>query len=77
MLAAILDGVVRGTEATVAGLVFGVNGAVGFASTAIVAVIIENFGGYGSMYIYVGALTAAAGIIVLFTPFPKYDPNAS
>ena len=77
MLAAILDGVVRGTEATVAGLVFGVNGAVGFASTAIVAVIIENFGGYGSMYIYVGALTAAAGIIVLFTPFPKYGPNAS
>ena len=77
MLAAILDGVVRGTEATVAGLVFGINGAVGFASTALVAIIIENFGGYGSMYIYVGALTAAAAIIVLFTPFPKYDPNAS
>ncbi len=73
MLAAILDSVVRGTEATVAGLVFGINGAVGFASTLLVATIIEDFGGYGSMYIYVGALTAAAGVIVVLTPFPKYD----
>ena len=75
MLAAILDGVVRGTEATVAGLVFGINGAVGFASTAAAAIIIEYYGGYGSVYIYVGALTAAAAIIVLFTPFPKYGPD--
>lgn len=73
MLAAILDSVVRGTEATVAGLVFGINGAVGFASTALAAAIIENFGGYGSVYIYVGALTALALIIVILTPFPKYQ----
>ena len=75
MLAAILDGVVRGTEATVAGLVFGINGAVGFASTTLAATIIENFGGYGSMYIYVGALTVVSGIIVILTPFPKYEPH--
>ena len=55
-----------------AGLVFGINGAVGFASTVLVAVIIENLGGYGSMYVYVGMLTAVAGVIVLFTPFPNY-----
>jgi len=67
-----LDAAARGTEATVAGLVFGINGAVGFASTLLVAYIIDNWGGYGSMYIYVGILTAAAGIIVLLTPFPNY-----
>ena len=72
MLAGILDAAVRGTEATVAGLVFGVNGAVGFGSTLLVAYIIENLGGYGSMYVYVVILTAVAGIIVLLTPFPNY-----
>ncbi len=72
MLAGILDAAERGTEATVAGLVFGINGAVGFASTLLVAYIIDNLGGYGSMYIYVGVLTAVAGVIVLLTPFPNY-----
>ncbi len=77
MLAGILDAAARGTEATVAGLVFGINGAVGFASTLLVAYIIDNLGGYGSMYIYVGVLTAAAGIIVLLTPFPNYRTQES
>ena len=77
MLAAILDGVVRGTEATVAGLVFGINGAVGFASTLVAAIIIEDFGGYGAMYMYVGALTGVAAVIVAVTRFPKYDPQAA
>lgn len=72
MLAGILDAAERGTEATVAGLVFGINGAAGFASTVLVAFIIESLGGYGSMYIYVGILTAVAGVIVLLTPFPNY-----
>ena len=75
MLAGILDAASRGTEATVAGLVFGINGAVGFASTLFVAYIIDNLGGYGSMYIYVGILTAIAGVIVLLTPFPNYKPE--
>ena len=72
MLAGILDAASRGTEATVAGLVFGINGAVGFASTLLVTYIIDSLGGYGSMFVYVGALTAVAGVIVLFTPFPNY-----
>ena len=72
MLAGILDAAERGTEATVAGLVFGINGAVGFASTVFIAFIIDNLGGYGSMFVYVGILTAVAGGIVLFTPFPNY-----
>jgi hypothetical protein len=41
----------------------------------LAATIIENFGGYGSMYIYVGALTVISGIIVILTPFPKYEPQ--
>ena len=72
MLAGILDAAYRGTEATVAGLVFGINGAAGFLSTLMVVFIIDSLGGYGSMYIYVGILTAVAGVIVLFTPFPNY-----
>ncbi len=72
ILAGILDAADRGTEATVAGLVFGINGVAGFASNVFVAFIIESLGGYGSMYVYVGILTAVAGVIVLFTPFPNY-----
>ena len=72
MLAGILDAAERGTEATVAGLVFGINGSVGFASTLLVAYIIDHLGGYGTMYIYVGILTAVAGVIVALTPFPNY-----
>lgn len=76
MLAAILDAVARGTEATVAGLVFGINGAVGFASTLLVTYIIENFGGYASMYLYAAALTALALLIVALTPFPTHQPES-
>ena len=72
MLAGVLDGAERGTEATVAGLVFGVNGAIGFGSTVLVAYIIDNVGGYSSMFIYVGVLTAIAAVLVLLTPFPNY-----
>ena len=72
MLAGILDGATRGTEATVAGLVFGINGAVGFASHMLVTFIIEHLGGFGSMFVYVAALTAVAGVIVLLTPFPNF-----
>ncbi len=72
MLAGILDGAERGTEGTVAGLVFGINGAVAFASTQLVAYIIDNLGGYSSMYIYTAVLTAVAAVIVLLAPFPEY-----
>lgn len=76
MLAAMLDGVERGTEGTAAGLVFGINGAVGFGSTYLASVIITDYGGYESVFIYVGALTIAACAIVLFTRFPNYRPAA-
>ena len=72
MLAGILDAATRGTEATVAGLVFGINGAIGFGSTLLVAYIIDSLGGYGSMFVYVGILTAVACVVVLFTSFPNY-----
>ena len=68
-----LDGVERGSEATVGGLVFGINGAVGLGSHLFTPTIIDDFGGFGSVYIFVGALTALAGVIVVFTPFPRYD----
>ena len=72
MLAGILDGVERGTEATVAGLVFGINGAVGFASSQLVGYLIATFGGYGPMFVFTGVVTGLAAIIVLVTPFPNY-----
>ena len=72
MLAAILDSVPRGNEGTVAGWVFGINGAVGFGSHLLAGAIIGENGNYGAMYVYVGVITAVAGIIVLFTPFPNY-----
>lgn len=76
MLAAILDGVERGTEGTIAGVVFGLNGIAGLGSTLLVAYIIENSGGYVSVYIYAAGLTLAALAIVLLTPFPKYNREA-
>ena len=72
MLAAILDSVVRGNEGTVAGLVFGINGAVGFGAHILTAAIIDNLGGYGAMYVFVGVLTALALVIVALTPFPNF-----
>lgn len=77
MLAAILDGVERGTEGTIAGVVFGLNGIAGLGSTLLVAYIIENLGGYVSVYLYAAALTILALIIVALTPFPQYQREKS
>lgn len=76
MLAAMLDGVERGSEATVGGLVFGINGVVGLGSHLFTPAIIDDFGGFNSVYIFVGALTALAGVIVVLTPFPRYYRGA-
>ena len=73
MLAAILDGVERGTEGTIAGVVFGLNGIAGLGSTLLIAYLIENFGGYATVYIYAAALTILALAIVTLTPFPQYN----
>ena len=72
ILAALLDVVAKGTEATASGLIFGINGVLGFGSPFIAAYIIENLGGYGSIFYYVGALTVFAAVIIAFIPFPNY-----
>jgi MHS family proline/betaine transporter-like MFS transporter len=72
ILAALLDVVDRGTEATASGLIFGVNGLLGFGSPFIAAFIINDFGGYGSIFYYVGALTVLSAVIIIFIPFPNY-----
>ena len=70
ILASVLDIVERGTEATASGLIFGINGVLGFGSPFLAAFIIEDLGGYGSIYYYVGILTFVAAVIIIFIPFP-------
>ena len=72
ILAALLDVVDKGTEATASGLIFGINGLLGFGSPFLAAFIINQLGGYGSIFYYVGALTVAAAVIIVFIPFPNY-----
>ena len=71
ILAALLDVVPRGTEATASGLIFGINGMLGFGSPFLAAFIIEDLGGYGSIFYYVGALTLVSAVIISFIPFPS------
>jgi MFS family permease len=72
ILAALLDVVPKGTEATASGLIFGINGLLGFGSPFIAAFIIENMGGYGSIFYYVGVLTIVSALIISVIPFPNY-----
>ena len=72
ILAALLDVVPNGTEATASGLIFGINGLLGFGSPFIAAFIIENMGGYGSIFYYVGVLTVVSALIISVIPFPNY-----
>ena len=77
LLAAVLDVVEKGTEATASGLIFGFNGIIGFASPFIATVIINEMGGYGSIFYYVSIMTVAALLIVLAVPFPDHrQPRA-
>ena len=71
ILAALLDVVPKGTEATASGLIFGINGMLGFGSPFLAAFIIEDLGGYGSIFYYVGALTLVSAVIISFIPFPS------
>ena len=66
--AAVLDVVGPGTEATAVGLIFGINGILGAASPFLGFLIIENFGGYGSVYYYAGILTALSALLTIFAP---------
>ena len=76
ILAALLDVVPRGTEATASGLIFGINGLLGFGSPFLAAFIIDDVGGYGSIFFYVGALTIVAAVIIIFIPFPDHRAAA-
>ena len=71
ILAALLDVVDKGTEATASGLIFGINGLLGFGSPFLAAFIINQLGGYGSIFYYVGALTVVSAVISSVIPFPK------
>ncbi|PKB70655.1 MAG: hypothetical protein BZY87_08980 [SAR202 cluster bacterium Io17-Chloro-G6] len=72
ILASVLDVVGKGTEATASGLIFGINGVLGFGSPFLAAFIIDDLGGYGSIFYYTGILTLVAAVTVLFIPFPNY-----
>ena len=69
--ASVLDVVGRGTEATAIGLLFGLNGVIGAASAFLATVIIDHFGGYGSIFYYSGIMTALAAVLVLALPIPS------
>ena len=72
LLAAVLDVVEKGTEATASGLIFGFNGILGFGSPFLATLIINEMGGYGSIFYYVGVMTVVALAIVLVAPFPDH-----
>ena len=69
--AAVLDEVGEGTEATTIGLIFGLNGILGAASPFLAYLVIDNFGGYGAIYYYAGALTTLSAILVIAAPLRK------
>ena len=73
--AAVLDEVGEGTEATSVGLIFGLNGILGAVSPFLGYVVIENFGGYGSVYYYAGVLTAVAAVLVMLAPTKRAPPH--
>ena len=66
--AAALDQAGRGREATTIGVMFGVGGIFGGLSPFLGAVIIDHFGGYGSIFYYSGILTAITAAIIIFVP---------
>ena len=72
ILAAVLDVVEKGTEATASGLIFGFNGVLGFGSPFLATLIIQNLGGYGSIFYYSAIMTVAALALVLVVPFPDH-----
>ena len=72
ILAALLDVVPKGTEATASGLIFGVNGFLGCGRPLIAAFISETMGRYGAILDYVGILTIVSAVIISVIPFPNY-----
>ena len=66
-----MDVVGRGTEATAIGLLFGLNGVLAAGSPFLATVIIDHFGGYGSIFYYSGIMTALTAALVLVLPIPS------
>ncbi len=66
--AAVLDVVGQGTEATAIGLLFGINGLVGVATPFLASAIIDNLGGYGSIFYYAGALSVLSAVVMFIVP---------
>lgn len=66
--AAVLDVVGQGTEATAIGLLFGINGVIGISSPFVASAIIDNLGGYGTIYYYAAIVTAVSAVIILTVP---------
>ena len=76
--AALLDVVGQGTEATAIGLIFGLEGVVGGVALLAVPILIDHFGGYGSIFYYAGVLTAVSAAITMVLPLrPKLAPVAA
>ena len=73
--AAVLDVVGEGNEATAIGLLFGINGTIGIGAPFIASLIIENLGGYGSIFYYAGALSAASALAVIAARFGVRSNN--
>ncbi|HAL49260.1 MAG: MFS transporter [SAR202 cluster bacterium] len=73
--AAVLDVAGEGTEATAVGLIFGLNGILGVASPFLAFLVIDNLGGYGSVYCYAGGLTVVAMALVLLAPMNHERAN--
>ncbi len=69
--ASVLDVVGRGTEARAIGLLFGFSGMLGIATPFIASLIIDNYGGYGSIFYYAGILTAATALMVAILPLKR------
>ena len=74
VLAAVLDVVGRGTEATAVGLVFAVVNMVGGISPLIAAFIINHWS-LGAIFYYVALLTGASAILMILVPLKRYVPS--
>lgn len=69
--ASVLDVVGRGTEAKAIGLLFGLSGLLGIATPFIASAIIDNYGGYGSIFYYAGILTGFTALMVAILPLKR------
>ncbi len=74
VLAAFLDIAGRGTEATAVGLLFGGGGMVTAVSPLIAAVIIDSFG-LGSIFYYVAAVAGISAAVMLAIPLRKHESS--